>query len=86
MQTWAQRAAEAVKAGYLPGNSWEGMLRRSLERTRPELVKELGSELKAYLQVQVASALDLLERLESQGTPPEAAREAALKQLLGSSP
>jgi hypothetical protein len=85
VKSWPERAAEARAAGDLPGNGWELMPRRSLERTRPELLADLAPEVKAYLEVRTASAMDLAERLEDQGTSPEVARELAMAQLLGSS-
>lgn len=83
---WAQQA-QAILAkgeGYQKGNQWEGMLRRSLQRTNPQLVKELGNDLDNYLIVRTWGAMDLANRLEDQGTPPETARSLAINELLGS--
>lgn len=82
MATWTQLAAQ-IPDGYLPGNSWERMLQKNLD---PVLVKELGTELQAYLQVQTNNAMELAERMEEQGTPPELARSTALASLLGTLP
>lgn len=84
MATWQELAAALVD--YHPGNQWERMLERHLRQFFPELVSELASNLPAYLSVQTASAMDLAERLEDQGTPPDAARELALSQLLPTPP
>ena len=86
MTTWKQRAAEAIKAGYQPGNGWERMLERHLKGMFSDLVKELGSDLKHYLAVQTNDALEMYHRLTEQGTNPEAARELAMQQLLPKTP
>lgn len=83
-KTWQELADEAIKAGYVPGNHWETLLRRSLLRGRPALAKELGEELGPYLAVQAHRALEQYHRLTEQGTHPEVARELALAELLGS--
>jgi hypothetical protein len=54
---WQSRAQEAIAAGYMPGNQWERMLGRALQRSRPELVQELGSDLEAYLQTMTWQAI-----------------------------
>src|SRR5262245_8803445 len=84
MPTWKERAERARQEGYLPGNGWERMLERSLRRTRPNLVAELeqSQSLPEYLQVMTHNAMNLAERLEDQGAPPEVAREMAMQQLL----
>lgn len=81
MSQWQRMAAEAIENGYQPGNSWERSLKRHLERLFPELVKELGSDLESYLQVQTHDAMDLATRLEDEGTPPQMARELAMQRL-----
>lgn len=78
---WKALAAKAVEEGYFPG-SWEGMLRKSIERANPALVKELGADFPAYLIVCTARARDLNETLLEQGTPPQDARNLALQDLL----
>src|SRR5262245_35618249 len=65
--TWTQRARLAREQGYLPGNPWERLLRRTIERTRPYLLRQLGPEAESYLQVRVAGAMELAERLEDRG-------------------
>lgn len=81
--TLKEMAAAAVKAGYQPGNSWEHLLLRSLKRSQPELVRELGPNLQYHLQVEVHDAMELASRLEGQGTDPHTAKELAMHQLLG---
>jgi hypothetical protein len=51
--SWKTRAKAAVKAGYIPGNAWERMLARHLNRLFPEKVAELQKtgDLEAYLRV-----------------------------------
>lgn len=80
---WKQRAKEVIAAGYVPGGEWENLLRNSMKRARRKLVKELGDEFEAYLQVQTARALDQYRMMTEQGTPPDIARELALSELLG---
>ena len=82
MKTWRQKADEAVNQGYMPGNAWERELGRHLESLFPQLVKELGKDLEAYCQVQTWEAMELADRLENQGTPPDVARDLAREQLL----
>lgn len=83
---WKARAAQAKKEGYLPGNPWEKMLQRHLERLFPLLVKELGPDLKPYCQTMTSEAMDLADKLENQGTDPETARELAMDRLLPKPP
>lgn len=79
---WQNQANEAIKNGYQPGNSWETLLRNSLMADRPELAKEMGNDLEAYLQVMTNNAMEFEETLLDQGTPPELARELTMQQLL----
>ena len=81
MKTWKQRAAEARKEGYLPGNAWELQADRHYQRCFPALVKELGKEYKDFLQVKTSAALDLMDNLIDSGTHPEAAWELARAEL-----
>lgn len=80
---WQKWAAEARKAGYEPGGEWENLLRKSVRRARPKLVKELGDDFEAYLQVQAARAERQYRMLIEQGTPPDIAAELARSELLG---
>jgi hypothetical protein len=58
------------------------MLSRHLNRLFPELVSQLGKDLTAYLVVKTNAALNLQTQLREAGSPPEAARETALAELL----
>jgi hypothetical protein len=82
--TWKQKAAEAIKAGYMAGNGWEEMLRRHLTRCRPDLVKELqaSKDLEAYLQVKTWDAMEFEENLLDSGTDPHLARQLTMEELL----
>jgi hypothetical protein len=40
MKSWKERAQEALKAGYVRGNPWEGVLERHLRRCFPDMVVE----------------------------------------------
>ena len=79
---WTTRAKKAIESGYEPGNPWEDLLRRSVQRCRPKLVEELGDEFAAYLQVRTADAMRLYDRLIEQGTPEDVAHELAMADLL----
>jgi hypothetical protein len=80
---WTEHAKKAVEDGYLKGNRWEHMLERHLRRLFPKLVKELGKEFPAYLQVKTSQALNLKSRLIlEQGMAPEVADELAKEELL----
>lgn len=79
---WQEKAKEAVDQSYQPGNNWESMLRRHLNRCFPDLVKELGDDLEAYLRATTFEAMLMCERLEDQGTPTDVAEELARDQLL----
>ena len=78
---WKELAKQEIKAGYIPG-SWQGLLDRSLQESRPELVKELGEDYQSYLIVQVAAARQAQQDLLEQGTNPQTARELAMRELL----
>lgn len=82
MANWTQLAEQAVKDGY-QGSSWEGLLRRALERSNPKLVAELGAEFPDYLKVKAHQAVEMYSRLTEEGTDPGTARELALDELLG---
>lgn len=79
---WQQKAQEAIEQGYIPGNNWQAMLKKHLARCFPDLVKELGENLEAYLQATTFEAMVFCEKLEDQGTPSQTAEELALEQLL----
>lgn len=83
---WQEKAKEAVEQGYQPGNNWEAMLGRHLNRCFPDLVKELGKDLQAYLRAATFEAMLFCEKLEDQGTPNQTAEELALQQLLQTPP
>lgn len=83
---WKALADKAVEEGYQPGNEWEAMLRRHLNRCFPERVKELGPNLESYLRAATFEAMLFAERLEEQGTPNQDAEELALRQLLPTAP
>ena len=80
---WAQQAAEAIKAGYSPGNIYENRLKRNLEQIKPEMFQELqkANDLDNYAITQVASAFDLAESLRNNGMDPFLARQAMESQL-----
>jgi hypothetical protein len=80
---WQRVAKQAIANGYQPGNAWETILRKSLERNRPELVKQLGNNLEHYLQAKTSRAQEMYETMVSeQGMPGEVARELAMNELL----
>jgi hypothetical protein len=80
---WQKAAKQAIANGYQPGNAWESLLRKSLERSRPELIQALGKELEHYLQAKTARAQEMYETMVSdQGMPGEVARELAMNELL----
>jgi hypothetical protein len=80
---WKEAADRARRLGYVVG-TWQALLERSLERSRPEVLAQLKQDghLADFLMAEAASALDLQSKLEEDGTPPETARELALDQLL----
>jgi len=79
---WQTRSDELVKLGFPRGRPWESQLKTHLEGNFPQLVKELGKSLPAYLHTRASEASEMYETLTEQGTPPEVARELALKDLL----
>lgn len=85
---WKQLAAEAVKSGYQPGNSWEAMLDRHLQSHLPDLVKELNQsgDYQAYLQARTNNCLDEYLAMVDQGTDPHEARSSAMRTLLPTPP
>jgi|GEM_PF-3646269 len=80
---WKAEAEKAKADGYVSGH-WEILLRQSIERKNPALVKELGSDFQAYLIVQTSRAVDLYSNLIDEGTDPQTARELAMSELLES--
>ena len=78
---WTELAAQAVKEGYAP-NAWESLLKRTLERCRPKLVAELGSDLDAYVRTRSARAVKQFEMLTDQGTDPQTAQDLVRSDLL----
>lgn len=79
---WQQAAETALQEGYRPGNAWERMLDRHVQRFLPELRAELAQDYQAYLQVTTHGAKELYHRLLDEGSDPMAARELAMAQLL----
>jgi hypothetical protein len=84
-KTWTERAKELPEE-YIPNNQWEAMLGRHLKRCNPALVKELGKELEAYLQVMTWEAMEYEETLLDAGTEPHMARELTMEYLLPKAP
>jgi hypothetical protein len=80
--TWKQRAEQARELGYPRGNGMELEYETWLKVNRPDLVKELGADLKWFIETKVSEAFDMAERLESQGTPPDISMEMARADLL----
>jgi hypothetical protein len=81
---WQESAEKARDEGYTPGGAWENLLRKSLQRSRPALVEELGDDLENYIQTQTARALEMYVTMVSdQGMNAEVARELAMDELLG---
>lgn len=86
MRTWQERADKAKKRGYLPGNLWERKYLRHLKKNRPELIQELGPELRPFVESMTADAMDTAEALEKRGMNPLEARQLAMEFLLGVEP
>ena len=79
---WKERAQQARGEGYRPGNGWERQLEQHLRKFFPQLVRELGANLKPFLEAQTWDVMVYEQDLVEQNTPPFSARELALARLL----
>ncbi|HEV3440621.1 MAG TPA: hypothetical protein VG122_24915 [Gemmata sp.] len=81
---WKEAAEKAKADNYQPGNAWESILRKSLQRSKPELVQELGPDLENYLITKTARAQEMYRTMTcDQGMPADVAKELAMAELLG---